>query len=264
MIMKSSAIFVALASIGVLAGCDNILGLDNRDAPGSTLTGRVVFEGEGVGLRSNGVQLELWEPRYQDQQYAKIPIYLDQDGSFTARLFDGDYLLNLLPGNGPWVNSSDTTEITLRGQESVDVAVTPYFVIRDPEIIRNAPADPTQGGSITATFRVEAIAPANAQRRVELVGVYVSGTSFADRNVNPFRIGTVPPGQVANNVLERARSAIQTELDTNGTISITVPLPNSVYSTQSPVRREFVFARVGVKTAGVQELLYSPVVEIAL
>lgn len=256
MIMKSSAIFVALASIGVLAGCDNILGLDNRDAPGSTLTGRVVFEGEGIGLRSNGVQLELWEPRYQDQQYAKIPIYLDQDGSFTSRLFDGEYKLNLLPNNGPWVNNSDTTEITLRGQESVDVAVTPYFVVREPRFMRNAPADPTQGGSITATFRVEAVAPANPQRQVELVGVYISSTSFADRNVNPFGI--------SNAARERARSEIQTELDANGTISITVPLPSTVYNTQSPVRREFVFARIGVKTTGVQELLYTPVVEIAL
>ena len=262
MIMKSSRILVALASIGVLTGCDNILGLDNRDGPGAELTGRVTFEGEGVGLRSNGVQLELWEPRYEDQLYGKIPVYIGQDGSFRAALFDGEYKLNLLPNNGPWLNSSDTTLVTLRGQANVDVPVTPYFVIRDADLIRNPPTDPDAGGSITATFRIEAIAPPNPQRLVEVVGVYVSGTSFADRNLNPFQIGTTANG--VNTVLERARSDIQTELDSNGTISITVPLPDNVYDTQSPVRREAVFARIGVKTTGSQELLYTPVVEIPL
>lgn len=256
MIMKSSAILVALASIGVLTGCDNILGLDNREPPGSVLTGRVVFEGEGVGLRSNGVQLELWEPRYEDQEYGKIPVYLAQDGSFSTALFDGEYKLNLLPDNGPWLNNSDTTEISLRGSANVDVPVTPYFVIRDPVITRNAPADPLEGGSITATFRIEAIAPPDPLRQVDLVGVYISTTMFADRNVNPL--------EIENGDRERAASLIQTELDTNSTISITVPLPNSVYDTQSPVPRTFVFARIGVKTEGVQELLYTPVVEIAL
>ncbi len=254
--MKFSTILVTLASVSILAGCDNILGLDNREPPGSKLTGRILFEGQPVGLRSNGVQLELWEPRYQDQEYQKIPVHIDQDGTFTAALFDGEYKLNQLPNSGPWVNDPDTTLVTLRGQASIDIPVTPYFVIRDPTFVRNQPSDPAQGGSITATFRIEAIAPANPQRLVEFVGVYLSTTSFVDRNVNPFAI--------ANGVRERVRSLIQTQLNTNGTISITIPLPNTVYNTQSPVRRTFVFGRIGVKTTGVQELLYTPVIEIAL
>lgn len=255
--MKSSAIFVALASLAVLTGCDNILGLDNREPPGSVLTGRVVFEGQGVGLRSGGAaQLELWEPRYQDQLYGKIPVHIDQDGSFTSALFDGEYKLNLLPNSGPWVNNTDTTLISLRGQANVDVQVTPYFVIRDAQIVRNAPADPTQGGAITATFRVEAIAPANAQRTVELVGVYVSTTSFADKNINPL--------QFANGVRERTRTQILTQLNAGTPITMTLTLPNTVYNTSSPVRRTSIFARIGVKTTGVGELLYTPVVEIPI
>src|SRR5688572_1675939 len=108
--MKSSAILLAVITAAApLTGCDNILGLDNREAPGSWLSGRVVFEGQPVGVRSNAVQLELWEPRYKDQLYGKIPVHIDQDGTFKASLFDGNYKLNLLPNNGPWVNSSDTT-----------------------------------------------------------------------------------------------------------------------------------------------------------
>lgn len=258
--MKFSAILVTLASVSLLAGCDNILGLDNREPPGSVLSGRILFEGQPVGLRSNGVQLELWEPRYQDQQYQKIPIHIDQDGSFTAALFDGEYKLNLLPNNGPWVNDPDTTLIQLNGQATVDLDVVPYFVIRDPVITRNAPADPTQGGSITATFRVEAVAPANAQRLVEVVGLYLSTTSFADRNINPSPLSpSITPA-----IRERTRAQIQTQLNSNGTITITVPLPNTVYNTQSPVRRTSLFGRIGVKTTGVQELLYTPVVEIPI
>lgn len=252
--MKFSAIVVTMASVAILGGCDNILGLDNRDAPSSVLSGRVIFEGEPVGVRSNGVQLELWEPRYEDQLYQKIPVHIDQDGSFTAALFDGEYKLNLLPNNGPWVNDPDTTLVQLNGQATVDLEVTPYYVIRDPSFARGQ-ATAGNGGTVTGTFRVGQIAP-SAQRQVEHVGVYISTTSFVDRNVNPLNI--------SNAARERLRADIQTQLDTDAPISITVPLPERVFSTQSPVRREVVFARIGVKTTGVQEMLFSPVVEIDL
>lgn len=250
--MKSSPIFVvALASFTFLTGCDNITGLDNREPPGSVLSGRVVFEGEPVGVRSNGVQLELWQPSYELNQ--KIPVHIDQDGTFQAVLFDGEYKLNLLPNNGPWLNSSDTTFINLRGEAQVDIPVTPYYVIRDASYSRGAPTAGNPGGTITATFRVGKI---DTSRDLEFVGLYVGVTSFVDRNTSV--------QEIPNSERERFRDAIQTELNSDGTITITVNLPENIYETQSPVIRDFVFARVGVKTVGVSEMLFSPVVEISL
>lgn len=51
----------------------------------------------------------------------KIPIYVVQDGSFSAVVFDGTYKLNLLPGNGPWVDNRDTIQLEVRREAAVTV-----------------------------------------------------------------------------------------------------------------------------------------------
>src|SRR5690606_10220934 len=73
-IMKRRAILVAaLGAAVLLTGCDNIFGLDNYDQPNATLTGRVVYNGEPIGVRSNGVTLQLWQPSYPLEQ--NVPVY---------------------------------------------------------------------------------------------------------------------------------------------------------------------------------------------
>jgi hypothetical protein len=249
--MKRRAIILAALLPPLLLGaCDNITGLDNRQSPTSVLTGRVVFQGQPVGVRSNGVQLELWQPGYALNQ--KIPVHIGQDGTFSATLFDGDYKLNLLANNGPWLNSSDTTLIQLRGTAAVDVPVTPYYTIVNPSFTRGAATTANPGGTVTGTFRVGQI---NTSRQLEFVGLYVGVTSFVDR---------INGVSIPNAQRERARTAIQTQLTSNSDISITVNLPATIYQSNSPWVRDFVFVRVGVKTVGVNEMLFSPVFELGL
>src|SRR5688572_21606042 len=131
------------------AGCEDLTSIDNYDAPNSTLTGRVVFDGQGVGVRSNGVQLELWEPAYPLRQ--KIPIFVAQDGTFSAKLFDGSYKLNLLANNGPWVNTRDTIGIALEGSAHVDVPVRPYYTVQSSQLRHNT-AGGGSNGTIEGTF----------------------------------------------------------------------------------------------------------------
>jgi hypothetical protein len=250
MVMKSCARLVAALGCAVaLAGCDNILGLDNYDAPNATLTGRVVFEGQPVGVRSSGVQLELWQPGYALNQ--KIPVHVAQDGTFSASLFDGSYRLNLLRGNGPWESTTDTITVEVRGQTAVDVPVRPYYVIRNEQVAFN----PTGGGphgTIDATFNVGQV---NTAQALEYVGLYVGTTTFVDRNNS---VG------IPNAERERLRAAILPQLESNGTIGISVRLPENIYLTGSPARREHVFVRIGVKTVGVAEMLFSPVHKVAI
>lgn len=244
-----------IAPIVFFAGCDGITQIDNRESPSSTLTGRVVHQGQPVGVRSNGVQLELWQPAYQERfgQLVKIPVHVDQDGTFSAMVFDGTYKLNLLRNNGPWMNSSDTTVVEVNGSATVDVPVTPYYTILNPTFTRGAPTPDNPGGTVSATFKVGKNV---ATPLVQFVGLYVGTTSFVDRNN---RITSITPAQG-----ERARTAIQPQLNTNGDITITVNLPATIYQTNSPAKREFVFVRVGVKTTAVAEMLFSPVVELAI
>lgn len=246
--MKSSAILVAALSVTVLGGC-NIFEIDNYDAPTTLLTGRVVYQGEPVGVRSNGVQLELWQPSPEFELNQKIPIYVDQDGSFSAMIFDGDYQINLLANNGPWVSNTTRIPLTVSGNMSVDIPVVPHYNVRNPAITFN----PTGGGphgTIQATFTVDQI---DTSRQLEYVGVYIGDKLFVDRNIGY---------AISNAVRERARTAIQTQLNTNAPITISVPLPANVYETNSPDRRKHVFVRVGVKTVGLAEMLFTPVQRI--
>jgi len=254
MIRNLARVLAVAATIVVQTGCDNITGLDNRPAPSSTITGRIMFQGEPVGVRTGGVELELWEPLYEELygEREKIEINVAQDGTFAAEVFDGDYELNLLANNGPWVNDPTVYQIQLRGSTDIDIPVTPYYTIEDPTYTRGAPTGESPGGTITATFRVGQI---DTSRPVEWVGLYIGVTSIVDRNNS---VG------IPNAERERSGSSIEAELNGNQTISITVTLPEDIYESDSPWIRDFVFARVGVKTSGVGEMLFSPIFEVGI
>src|SRR6476646_6291576 len=125
---------IALALIAVFPACKK----DNLKAPSSTLTGQVVYQGQPIGVRSNGVQLELWQSGYQ--LFSKIPVYINQDGKYSATLFDGDYKLTRLKGNGPWVDNTDTINVHVSGATTMDVPVQPYFVIKTPTFQKSGSA----------------------------------------------------------------------------------------------------------------------------
>ena len=107
-------------------GCD----YDNYEAPQSQLTGRIVYEDEAVGLRQTGTGqdynvLELYQPGFEGT--APIPVYVDQDGRFSAMLFDGTYRLVAKNGSGPWVDSGTELNFDVRGNTNIDFPVTPLL-----------------------------------------------------------------------------------------------------------------------------------------
>lgn len=250
MIMKSSAKLVAtMASVALLAGCD-IFTLDTHDPPDAMLMGRVVYNGEPVGVRSNGVQLELWQPGPEFELNTKIPVYVAQEGTYSANVHSGQYEINLLAGNGPWVSDPTRIPVTVSGETTLDIEVEPYYTIENVSYSY----DPNVGttGGITATFTVNQV---NTSQPLELVGVYIGGNYFVDRNLG---------FAISNADRERSRAQVETELAGNQPITITVPLPDDVYETNSPALREEVFVRVGVKTAGVAEMLFTHVEKVGI
>src|SRR5688572_16723553 len=159
-----SILYIAAATFTVLMGCKK----DNFDPPGSVLKGRVVYNGQVLGVRTptvnasggtttGGVQLELWQYGYQ--LFTKIPVYVNQDGTFSASLFDGNYKLVRL-GGAPWQNNTDSIDISLKGSLDIDVPVVPFFTISNATCTFNK-AD----SSITATFTVNNVV---AGRTLEL------------------------------------------------------------------------------------------------
>lgn len=217
----------------VMAGCE----YDNYEPPKSTLTGRVVYNNQLVGVRSNAVRLELRQPGPDFPLWKTTPINVNvaQDGTFSAVLFDGNYKLTRVRGNGPWVDQTDTINVEVRGSAIVDVPVDPFFVIKNEQIKKGST-------SIDATFNLQQV---NTSRQLERVNLYISSTNIVDAN-----------NQRAS--AQKVASAI-TSLNEPVTLRVTLSsLPAAVAG------KDFVFARVGVKTLGIQELAYSAPVKIQL
>ncbi|HEY0612673.1 MAG TPA: DUF3823 domain-containing protein [Chitinophaga sp.] len=216
--MRHFIIFLAIAAIS-FAGCKK----DNYEAPSSTLKGQVLYQKQPIGLRSNGVQLELWQPGFELS--TKIPMYLAQDGTFSAAVFDGQYKLVLLRGNGPWVNNSDTINVNVNGATEIEVPVTPYFMINGAALTRN-------GTTLTATFSLQQV---NNSLPLDAVTLYVGATTIVDQ-VNSVASTSKPASEI-------------TDITAPITLSVTVP--------PSLIAKGYVYARVGAKTAGVAEMIYT-------
>ncbi|WP_200974529.1 DUF3823 domain-containing protein [Echinicola sp. 20G] len=214
-------LFLGFAAIS----CD----YDNFEEPKSTLSGRIVYEGEPLGLRSQGVQLELWQHGYD--LFQKIPVYVSQDGTFSAVLFDGDYKMTLIRGNGPWLDRTDSIDVQVRGSQMIDVEVDPFYTVSTPSFSVN-------GNTMTVGFTVNGV---NTNNALEFAGIYMGRTSLTDavRNEGNFIVA-------------------------GGDISLGTPVSVDVEIPAGLAGRSDLYVRVGLKTVGIQEQLYSQVENIGL
>ncbi len=212
-----------LAGLGLLAAsCEK----DNITPPTSLLTGRVTFQNQALNVRGSGnVQLELWQRGEYFQN--KIPVYVTQDGTFSAALFDGEYKLTRLRDNGPWANNTDSITVQVKGNTVVDVPVQPYFTIGTATIAKS-------GSNVTASFPVTKV----GTRDIESATLYLSYTQFVD----------------VNSQFSSASKTASDLTNLSQPVGLSVAMPAN-YS--GPI-----YARVGVKTSGVGERIYSPVQKI--
>lgn len=223
--MRIIKYIITLSVILFIAGCE----IDNYEPPKSFLEGKVVYNNQSVGVRSNGVQLELWQPGYA--LFSKIPVFVSQDGSFSASVFDGDYKLVRLEG-APWAGNTDTINVQVRGRTIIEVPVDPYF------IINNVSFEHTGSTSVSATFSISQI---NTSKNLERVRLYIGETLIVDQN------NQAANAEILANAITLGESS-----------TITVNIPASVAS------NPYLFARVGVKASGVNEYFYSAPSKIEL
>ena len=88
--MKVKFYILALLVLAVSASCE----LDNFNEPDADFTGNIVYEGQAIPVARNQVRFELWQSGYGSP--APIDVAIAQDGSFSSRLFSGDYKLIFL------------------------------------------------------------------------------------------------------------------------------------------------------------------------
>lgn len=139
----------------ILAGCS----YDNYNEPTSTLSGRVVYNGEPLEVKTDGTGFILWQDGYANK--SGISVNIAYNGSYSAKLFDGEYQLTRRAG-GPWVDQpNDTVYITVKGNTAVDIPVTPYFTISDASFQYS-------NGQVIAKFKVNKIVDSANLSRVTL------------------------------------------------------------------------------------------------
>lgn len=214
-----------ILSIIIIVFAMSSCGLDNYDAPKSQLRGKITYNGESVGLRGTGeaVQLQLYQDGYQLRDH--ISVYVGQDGTFEALLFDGEYKLVTRNQNGPWVNSRDTMIVNVKGFTEIELNVTPFFTISNENISLN-------GSVLNASFTVNQIVNTAV---IDYVTLLLGKTSFVDDVSNFVRkdFGDQEAGNIN----------LSTDLSGNNDL----------------ITAKTLFARVGVRTVGADQAIYSKV-----
>lgn len=211
---------------------------DNYEEPKSKLTGKFHYKGEAIQVQYDQVPYQLFQ--YGFGKVGPINSTLTPEGTYSQVLFDGDYKLVVSAGQGPFYwpqtgGKSDTLSISVKGDTQMDIEVQPYYMIRTPQINKT-------GGDVSATFKIEKIiVDPTLAKDIETAALFINKTQFVSGTDNIAR------KDIAGNAIADPN---------NVSLSVTVP-------TLSPTQN-YVFARIGVKSAGVEDWIFSPVVKIPL
>lgn len=212
---------------------------DNYDAPSSNLKGRLLYKGEEIGVEYNQVPFELYQPGFG--RTGAMAATFAQDGTYSSLLFDGNYKLIIPNGQGPfqWKQNAaggrDTLAVTVSGNQTLDLEVTPYF------LVRNVVYTATSATSISASFRADQIITDASAKTIERINLYINKTQFVSSADN-IASAEIAGGAITNPAV----------------ISLSVTVP-SITPTQN-----YVFARIGLKIAGVEDMIFSPLQKIQL
>lgn len=199
-------------------------GKDNYEAPSAQLTGRITYEGKPVGVRgsNNSVKLQLWQSNYPLK--TPIDLYVSQDGSFSAQLFDGEYQIITVPGNGPWEHKADTIVTQVNGNSSIDFPVSLFYELSDIEYS-------LEGTMLKVSLQTQQI---DETKEIEGITLLVNNTQFVDLSYN-----------------KKQNSEITQQ---NGKTVISMDIGAEVE------KYPILFARVALKINGITEAIYDPTV----
>lgn len=228
--------FKFIILLGIVAAFLSACEYDNYSEPQSYLKGNIVYNGEPINVSYNDVTFQLWEPGWQKSY--PIDVVVNQDGAYSALLFNAKYKLVIPSSQGPFRNKvnaetgSDTIIVDLKGSQNMDIEVEPYYMVRNPQFS-------VSGRDLTATFKAEKIITDADARDIERVDLYVNKTQFVDFRAN------VATAEIAGGDVSDPNS-----------INMTVTVPDLVPT------QNYVYARVGIKIVGVEDMIFSPVQKV--
>ncbi|MDL2208493.1 DUF3823 domain-containing protein [Parabacteroides sp. OttesenSCG-928-O15] len=223
--MRTQLILVATLMCLLFAGC----AYDNYDEPNAMLSGKITYNGNPVGVRSNGTQLEIWQDGFE--LYSKIAVHIAHDGTYSAALFNGTYKVVRLAG-APWeAQSKDTVTVEVRGNTVKDIEVQPFFAIKGESFQKSS-------DNVVAQFTIDKVVNDASLKSVRF---YFGNNILVDQNRNA---GAV--------------NADLASINLGSTSTLTAPIPASLAS------KDYVFVRVGVQSDKSNEYIYTQVQKLQL
>lgn len=226
---KHISLIIALSTL--LFSCKK----DNYDPPGSMLSGALLYAKDTVFVEYDRVSYELFQ--YGFGKVAPIGSSFKQDGTYSALLFDGDYKFTIPSGQGPfrWKELSpgtpDSIAVTVKGNTSLNIDVTPYYMIRGAQFSAS-------GDKAKASFSVEKIITDADAKDIERVTLYINKTQFVSG---------------ANNIGSADLSGSDITDPNAINMEVTIIMP------PGQATQNYVFARVGLKIAGVEDMVFSKI-----
>ncbi|PJJ79763.1 uncharacterized protein DUF3823 [Mucilaginibacter auburnensis] len=241
-------------------------GKDNLKYPSSTLSGRLTYQGQPVGLipsnpdiigSANTATLLLQQTSGAQEVYGagEVRIYAKNDGSFTSKFFDGKYLMRTQTSRSPFEDFTNRA-VTVSGDTDLgNIEVVPYWWMNGLQTDYTA-------GVFTANFNLTKPS-ANTARTLERVYIFLSPTNLPD-------VQSSTQG-VAKNWIAGFNSGgivVPAGSSTGGTVTIKVDL-NALTTGEKQFLKAFgnnttVYATVAVKTTNINDALYSKPIQLKL
>ena len=232
--------FLFIAITFGLASCE----YDNYEAPNVHMSGRVTYNGVPLQVRNNEVTFFMYEPGWELSASTYMTVQVSWNGTFNAEVYGGKtYKLIRQANIGPWVNptTADTITVTNYHGEKIDMPVTPYYILQNVGITMN---DSTITGTCTATD----IAGTANGRTIEKVGLYVSRNILVDN--------------VFSNLGHRENISVTPGSTVNLSVSLKGKKVNSTSGSLPSTGK--VYARLGLKVAGITAMIYSEPFELTV
>ncbi|MEX8546602.1 MAG: DUF3823 domain-containing protein [Mucilaginibacter sp.] len=207
--------------------------LDNYAPPSVTLKGQLMYKGTPVNVEYNQVPFQLYQSGFKGN--TPISGTFDQDGTYSVLTFNGNYKFTIPGGQGPFQwkelpsGGRDSIAINLTGDQTVNIEVTPYYMIRNAQLVAS-------GGNITAQFSIEKVITDATAKNIQTVSLFVNKTQFTS---------------TADQAAEVDLAGTLITDPTNVNLSVAIP--------KFTPTQNYVYARVGIRIAGVEDMIFSPV-----
>ena len=239
---KSIILFAVMGSL--FTSCE----YDNYKEPSANLKGALlynnvdtVFVQQSSGTDINGVNVyfNLFEPgaKYANWKSTPIRVVVDASGNYSSMLFADKYKMVLPVGIGPFLTNTDTTEVTVTGNQTMNIPVIPYYLVRN-----FAPTLNPTDSLVSTTVKIDQIVTDSNAKTIGSVWLYINRTIIVDGGTN-LASANIGGGDIKD----------------LSTVTLTAKLPNlaKIGGLGISNKQKQFFVRVGVRINGSTEVFSS-------